>query len=53
VKDGGAAWLHVIEGEVGVNGSNLKIGDAATIEEASTIECVSMSDESSLLLFSF
>jgi hypothetical protein len=53
VKDGGAAWLHVIEGEVAVNGSNLKAGDAAAIEEASTVECVSSLGESSLLLFSF
>lgn len=53
VKDDGAAWLHVIEGEVVVNGSNLKTGDAVSTEGASTIECVSQSDESSLLLFSF
>jgi redox-sensitive bicupin YhaK (pirin superfamily) len=53
VNDSGAAWLHVIEGEVVVNGSNLKTGDAAAIEGASALECVSSVGESSLLLFAF
>lgn len=47
---GRAAWLHVAEGEVTVNGEKLTGGDAACFEEKSKIE-ISADKSSQVLLF--
>lgn len=53
VGEGEAAWLHVIEGDVSVNGTNIKTGDALGIENQLDLECVGISERSSVLLFAF
>lgn len=53
VGEGEAAWLHLIEGDVSVNGTNIKTGDALSIENPCELECVGISEKSSALLFAF
>jgi redox-sensitive bicupin YhaK (pirin superfamily) len=47
---GRAAWLHVAEGEVNVNGTSLNAGDAAAFDAEETIK-ITASKKSQVLLF--
>jgi redox-sensitive bicupin YhaK (pirin superfamily) len=47
---GRAAWLHVAEGEVTVNGTNLNAGDAAAFDAEEKIE-ITAGKKSQVLLF--
>lgn len=53
VGEGEAAWLHIVEGELRVNGANVKTGDAVSVESPRELQCVGTSENSSVLLFAF
>jgi redox-sensitive bicupin YhaK (pirin superfamily) len=49
----GAVWLHLITGDVLLDGTTLKTGDAAAIESGGTLECSGIAPRSEMLLFAF
>jgi redox-sensitive bicupin YhaK (pirin superfamily) len=49
--EGRAAWLHVVRGEVTVNGVSLGAGDAAAISAEDSIVTAGTGDSSEILLF--
>lgn len=53
VLDGGAAWLHVINGDMKLAGTPLRTGDGVAINEGGTFVCEGTAERSELLLFAF
>jgi redox-sensitive bicupin YhaK (pirin superfamily) len=51
VKDGRGAWVHVVRGEVDVNGETLRAGDAAAVEERGPIAIAGRDAGGEVLVF--